>query len=123
MKTSYFLDTYAIIEFLRGNKNYQSLLNEETFLTSTNNLSEFKYYLLKENLDKDSKKIISDLGLSFIEITPEVAVEAADFRYKHKKKKLSFIDCLGYLTALKNNLVFLTGDKEFENFQNVRFVK
>ena len=32
-------------------------------------------------------------------------------------------DCIGYIMAKKLNIKFLTGDKEFENFLNVEFVK
>jgi predicted nucleic acid-binding protein len=45
------------------------------------------------------------------------------FRKKNKKRNLSYADCIGYIYALKNNLIFLTGDKEFEDLKNVEFVK
>jgi len=45
------------------------------------------------------------------------------FRKKNKKRNLSYTDCIGYVYATENDLIFLTGDKEFENLENVEFVK
>ena len=32
-------------------------------------------------------------------------------------------DCIGYIIAKRLGMKFLTGDKEFEGFENVEFVK
>ena len=53
----------------------------------------------------------------------EIIEESMKFRYKNKKSKFSYADCLGYIAARKNNLVFLTGDSGFKNFPNVEFVE
>ena len=44
-------------------------------------------------------------------------------KFKFVKQKISFIDCIGYLIAKKNNAKFLTGDEHFRNKDNVEFVK
>ena len=36
---------------------------------------------------------------------------------------LSYVDYIGYILAKQRNVKFLTGDKEFENMDNVEFVK
>ena len=117
-----FFDSYAIIEIIKGRPNYEKY-KEETFLTNSLNLSEVTYFLLREIHEKEIKKILNKLNFVIIEINENIAIESAIFRYKNKERKLSYADCIGYITAIKNNLVFLTGDKEFEEFKNVEFVK
>ena len=58
-----------------------------------------------------------------MEVDDDTFKEAIRFRKEHKKKDLSYTDCIGYIYAKRNNLKFLTGDKEFENMDNVEFVK
>ena len=58
-----------------------------------------------------------------MDISEDVLKEAIKFRKKNKSKNLSYTDCIGYIYALKNNLMFLTGDKEFKDLKNVEFVK
>lgn len=116
-----FFDAYAIIEVINGNKNYQKYI-DLTFVTNTLHLSELFYFLLRETDFEFANKIISDLDFEFIEITDEIAIGAAIFKYKNKSKEFSYADCIGYISAIKNNLKFLTGDKDFKNLANVEFV-
>lgn len=117
-----FFDAYAIIELINGNENYHKY-KDLIILTNSLHLSEVVYSLLLR-IDLDSAiKIISDLNLDLIEISSEISIESAIFRFKNKQKKLSYADCIGYITAKKNDMIFLTGDKEFENLENVEFVK
>ena len=44
-------------------------------------------------------------------------------RLKHKKRDLSMTDCIGYAIAKRLGIKFLTGDKEFKDFENVEFIK
>ena len=46
-----------------------------------------------------------------------------EFRVKNIKKDISITDYVGYFMAKNLGVKFLTGDKEFENFENVEFVK
>ncbi len=119
----YFFDTYAIIEVVKGNSNYSPYM-EETIFTTINNLAEVYYYFLRETNKETADQSIAKLDISFVEITEDNAIEAASFRYKYKNKKMSFIDCIGYIVAINNNLLFLTGDDDFKDgFENVEFVK
>ncbi len=120
--TGYYFDTYAIIELLKGNPLYE-FTNEEAIITSTMNLAELYYSLLLEKGKDNVDSILNKLNLEFLEITPKVARASSYFRYNHKKAKLSYIDCVGYTLAKENKLLFLTGDKEFEKLENVRFIK
>ena len=49
--------------------------------------------------------------------------QANMFKLLHKKRNISYIDCIGYNIALFRNVKFLTGDKQFADFSNVEFVK
>ena len=58
-----------------------------------------------------------------IEINDEIIKLANAFRIANKKRKLSYIDCIGYIIARLRNIKFLTGDKQFEDLENVEYVK
>ena len=116
-----FFDSYSIIEIIKGNVKYEDY-KQDIFITNALNLAEVFYSLLKEINKKNAQEIIKQLNFEFIEINKEVAIEAAIFKYENKSKNLSYADCIGYITALKNNLKFLTGDKEFKDMENVEFI-
>ena len=118
----YFFDTYAIIEIIKGNPNYNQF-TEELFATTTINLSEVYYYLLNEVGEYYAHETIQKLKMEYFDITPALALKAVAFRHAHKKDKLSYVDCLGYVIAIHNNLLFLTGDNGFEKIPHVAFVK
>jgi uncharacterized protein len=42
---------------------------------------------------------------------------------RKSRKNLSYADALGYTVALRLKVKFLTGDKEFEDLENVEYVK
>jgi len=46
-----------------------------------------------------------------------------EFRVQNIKKDTSITDCISYFMAKNLGIKFLTGDKEFENLENVEFVK
>lgn len=122
MSEEYFFDTYAIIELARENKNYESF-KDKTIITSPMNVAELYYSILLEKDEETANKIINSLNLEIIDINTDVAIKSSLFRFKNKKLKLSYIDCIGYILAKENNLLFLTGDKGFSNIPNVKFVK
>ncbi len=119
---SYFFDSYAIIELIKGNEKY-NFVKESIIITSAMNLAEVYYAILIEEGRIIADKIIKSLNLELIEISSEIAIKSALFRFENKKSKLSYIDCTGYILAKENDLLFLTGDKEFEFMTNVEFVK
>ncbi len=119
---SYFLDTYAMIEIANGNFKYLKYLNEKLF-TSLYNLYELYFNLLKNYNENISKKAFFHFKKKIIQIKDEHIFKASRFKLDNKKKNLSYVDCLGYIMSLEYELKFLTGDKEFENLENVEFVK
>lgn len=44
-------------------------------------------------------------------------------RLKHQQKDLSIADCVGYVTAQRLGVKFLTGDKAFKGMKNVGWVR
>ncbi|MBD3247093.1 PIN domain-containing protein [Candidatus Pacearchaeota archaeon] len=118
----YFFDSYAIVELLQGNPNYAKYINEPIVITLFN-LVEIYWVALREYGEKKANEIYEVYRPSIIDISDEVIKKAIKFREKHKKRDLSYADSIGYIYAIENNLIFLTGDKEFENMKKVEFVK
>ena len=118
----YFFDTYAIIELIKGNLKYE-FVKDFTIITGVMNLAEVYYALLRSNGKEEANKIIKTIDPTFIKITKEIAIKSSNFRFKNKKLKMSYVDCIGYTLSLKNNLKFLTGDEAFKDLKNVEFIK
>ena len=53
----------------------------------------------------------------------ETIKEANEFKLKYRKKTLSVPDPLGYITAKRLRITFLTGDLQFKGVSGVEFVK
>jgi len=115
----YFFDSYAIIEITKGNPNYAPFIQEEVAITIFN-LAEIYYSALNYASEETAEKICNKYKNNSIEINDEILKEAMKF---NKKKNLSYADCIGYICSIKNNLIFLTGDKEFQTMENVEFIK
>ena len=117
----YFFDTYAIIEIIEGNKNYEPYIESEIIINNFT-FAELCYNLFKDknvNLDNYSKKYSKYI----MSVNPEWIEEAMKFRIEWKDRKVSIPDCIGYIMAKKLEIKFLTGDKEFKDLENVEFVK
>ena len=82
------------------------------------------YYGLIKNYDKNIADYVYDYLLKYvIEIDDEIIKEAMQFKLQNKGRPFSYLDSIGYITAVRNNIKFLTGDKEFKNLTNVEFVQ
>ena len=117
----YFFDTYAIIEIIEDNKNYDEYKDEE-IITSVLNVGELYYSLLKKN-EEAAENWYEKLKHSAILVDIEILKGAMKFRFENKNKKFSVIDCVGYIIAKEKGLRFLTGDEGFKYIDNVEFVK
>jgi|SRR3989338_635822 len=119
---SLFFDTYALIEIFKQNEVYKIYRNKR-IVTTKLNIFEL-YYRIAGDFGKEIAEIIlNDYYLFTIDFDEKIIIEAAHFKLLNKKKKLSMTDCIGYIIAKSNGIKFLTGDKEFENLENVEFVK
>ncbi len=122
MSDIYFFDTYAIIEIIKGNKNYEKFKDVRIIVTIFN-LIELHYILLRE-LNKEIADIVLERYSNYVVgIDIDIIKSANEFKLVNKKKKLSVADSIGYTLALKKGIKFLTGDKEFKDIPNVEFVK
>jgi len=122
----YLADTYALVEILKGNPNYGKYSSAELYTTEFN-LLELPYALVRDFGVEKAEGILEIVKSSVTVVVPEVHhyVLASEIRIQERKneKKLSLIDCLGYVIAKSLGVRFLTGDREFEGMANVEFVK
>lgn len=118
-----FFDSYAFFEVIRGNPNYINKTKDIVIITTKLNLMELYYGILVFKGSKEAD-ICYDKFIEFVvEIDNETIKEAMKFRAINKGKGLSYVDCIGYITALKHNAKFLTGDEQFRDMKNVQFIK
>ncbi len=119
---SYFLDTYALIEITKENKDYEKFKGSNNF-TGLMNLFELHYIISRDFGPDKADKIIESLKKLLVSMKIEDIKDASRFRVKNVKKKFSYIDCLSYCAAMNRELKFVTGDKQFNDFEDVEFVK
>ena len=122
MIETFFFDSYALFEIIRGNNNYSKYLNVNIIITKLN-LFELYYGLLKDVGEKIASTILDKYIEFAVDFDRDIIKQAAKFRLMYNKYKLSMTDCIGYTTATKLGIKFLTGDMQFENLPNVEFVK
>ena len=119
----YFFDTYALIEIYKGNSSYEKYKSGIQLILTKLNLLEYSYFLKRENKSKEIDEIFNQLNKFCIGYDDEILKKAAEMKFRYRKEKLSFVDCIGYELAKKHNCRFLTGDSKFKNKKNVEFVK
>ncbi len=119
----FFADTYALVDFVRGNKAYRKYFDENEIITTRLNLLELYYWTIKNDSQENAEEYYDSFLKNTLEIEDETLKKAAQFRLEHKKQNISYIDAIGYKIALEKNIKFLTGDREFKNMENVEFVK
>ncbi len=116
------LDTYALIEIMKGNVAFAFYLQQEVVITEIT-LAEFYAVLLREVDEETAEEWFVRLEPYAVSVEREFLKEAVRFRHVHRKQNISFFDAVGYIYAIKNNFLFVTGDKEFENLKGVEFRK
>ena len=119
----YFFDTYAIFEMIHNNKNYLYYTKNIGIITTKLNLMELHYRLIALYGKDIANKAYERFKNFCVEIDDDVIKEANKFKLINKKRRLSYIDCIGYMIARYRNVRFLTGDIQFKNLDNVEFVK
>ena len=119
---AFVFDTYALLEIIAGNPNYAKYLNSEIIINDFI-FAELCHKLIRENGYEKASLYIDKFAHFRKELDEKTIKEAMLYRINHKKKDLSPTDCISYFMALKLNINFLTGDRQFESMQNVEFVK
>jgi len=117
----YVFDTYALMEIIEGSDSYSPYL-DSSFIINNFIFAELCYNLFRDK-DKNAKEHITKYAKYINSVKPEWIEEAMEFRLKWKDRKVSITDCIGYIMAKNLGIKFLTGDKEFENMENVEFIK
>ncbi len=120
---TYFFDTYAFYEIIKGNPDYNKYKTNVSIITTRLNLMELHYGLLSLYGAQFADDYYDKLLKLIVEIADETIKDSNYFGLQNRKKRLSYVDCIGYTLAKKYNVRFLTGDKQFEEFENVEFVK
>ncbi|MFH1409811.1 MAG: PIN domain-containing protein [Nanoarchaeota archaeon] len=123
MGVSYFFDTYAFFEIFSENKHYEQFTKNINILTTTLNLMELHYGMLRTFGREIADRYYDELREFCIEMDDEVIKAANELKNQFKERRLSYIDCIGYILAKTRNVPFLTGDKQFEDMDNVEYVK
>ena len=121
-RLNYYLDTYAIIEIIKGSGSYAKFLTGN-FFTSVFNLYELYYLLLRDFNKEIAKKQFLRFKQNIIKISDDTIFNASEFRLRNERKHYSYTDALGYSLSIENNFLFLTGDDAFKSLKNVEFVK
>ena len=120
---TFFFDTYALYEIIEGGENYKRYTKSIVIVTTKLNLMELFYGLLIRYDEKTANNFYEKFLSYCTGIEDNIIKKAMIFRALNKKRNLSYVDCIGYILAKQRNVKFLTGDKEFENMDNVEFVK
>ncbi len=120
---SFFFDTYAFYEIIVGNQNYLPYTKDVKIVTTQLNLMELYYHLLALYNKEEALELFNRYAEFVVPVSNSMIIEAMDFRKQHYKKDLSYVDSIGYTIAKKMNIKYLTGDRQFENIENVEFVK
>jgi predicted nucleic acid-binding protein len=109
------------MEIIDGNESYDRYLEDDIII---NNFifAELCYNLYRDK-DKDAEKKIAKYSKHINSVNPEWIDEAMEFRLRWKDRSVSITDCVSYIMAKHLGIMFLTGDKEFEDMENVEFVK
>ncbi len=123
-RVSYFVDTYAMIEYLSGNKRYLRYFKNDLH-TSKLNLMELYFLVLREHGENTADRSYATFRLFETSFDDEDVKEAMKLRLRLKagKNHLSYADALGYHIAKRIGAKFLTGDDAFQRLPNVEFVK
>lgn len=117
-----FFDSFALIEVIKGNKSYERFL-ELAPITTKLNLMEVYYYLLREKDEEKAEFYYNFYLPCCVSILDGVIKNAMKFKLEFKNKKLSYVDCVGYVLSLDLGIKFLTGDKEFSDLKNVEYAR
>ena len=116
-----YLDTYILVEIYLGNPDFIKYLDED-FILNDITLAEFYGVLFMEFWEEEANYWLRKLESYSVSVEREILIEASKFR-QTKKRNISFFDAVGYIFALANKYIFVTGDKEFEFLENVEFKK
>lgn len=121
----YFLDTYAIVEFLAGNRKFLRYFESMELVTSVMNLVELYYYVLSRQGEKQAKEAWIGFRAFQRDIVADDVAQGMGLRLRMRAQHtdFSYADAIGYAMSERLGVRFLTGDTAFEGMPNVEFVR
>ena len=122
---SFFADSYALIEMLKGNENYRAFQSKR-LITTEFNICEVGFAVCRNypaNAPQVLKTVRKMVTLRATSNEDYCSGAARKKEASGQGKKLSTIDCVGYSVANRLKIPFLTGDREFADMNNVQFVR
>ena len=120
MSEKYFFDSYALFEIVFGNKKYLKYA-EAGGVTTLFNIAELNYGLKKEKSKEEADRITDSFKQATVKVFWDDLKDAMSLKLKYKN--FSIPDSIGYITAKRLGIKFLTGDEDFKGFENVEFIK
>jgi len=121
-EVTYLFDSYALIALYEKDPAYEPFATVNAATTYLHVLETY-YALSREGYStSEIEEFFQVLTSLCINLDFNWIPLAVAFKKKHHKKKLSYADCIGYVVAQQQSMLFLTGDKEFEHIQGVKFV-
>lgn len=121
-RETFFFDTYAFYEIYEGNENYKKY-EGCGIVTTKLNLFEIYLTILRDYGENDAEKIFNNYYEFVKDFNGNVIKGAAELKVKLNRRDLSMTDCIGYCAAKYLGIKFLTGDRQFQDMENVEFVK
>ncbi len=119
---SLFFDTYAFLEILKGNENYEKYSDVVVVATKLN-LFELYLKIMREESEENADKVFEKYYPFTKDFDGNVIKEAVKLKMQINKRDISMTDCIGYCFSKQLGIKFLTGDKVFENMDDVEFAK
>lgn len=119
------VDSSAWLEYFSAGKNADvfasAIENTKDLIVSTINLYEVYKKILIERDENSAIEAIAIMHQALvIDVDFSIAIDASKLSYKYK---LPMANSLIYATALQNEATVWTQDKDFENLENVKYVK
>ncbi len=117
-----FFDTYAFYKIYEGSESYKKY-EDCTIVTTKLNLFEIYVVILRNSGEGDAEEFFNNYYKFVRDFDENVIKNAAKLKLRLNKRDVSMTDCIGYSLAKQLEIKFLTGDKEFQDLENVEFVK
>lgn len=123
LMAAYFWDTYAFYRFVKGSDTHLNYAKNFFIVTTRLNLMELHYILLSD-FGKETADYYYDRFVELtIDIDDAIVKKASGFKLAFKNRKFSYVDSIGYILAKSKGIKFLTGDSQFQDLDNVEFVR
>ena len=129
--TTYIIDSFAVLKLIKKEEGYQKIVkiiqkanqNQVKLLISNINFGEILYRLTQikgQEYFEKIEQIIRALPIKIVEIETNDVTNLAKLK---SRGRISYTDCFTITLAQKTEAVVLTGNKEFEKFQEEALIE